>query len=82
MHEARSVEEGVDFADQLLDIERDLDRLLDVACIRAGYGSFGDAGRAVQALPHLREMRLQQRLKYLWIHGGEPFRHHTRSASR
>src|SRR5665213_161242 len=59
VHQARGVEEGVDLVDQLLDVERNLDGLFDIAAVGAGISRSSDAGGLVKPLAHFGEMRLQ-----------------------
>jgi hypothetical protein len=51
MDQARRIEERVHFIDELLDVERDLDSLFDIANVGADLGRLGDARRPLQANP-------------------------------
>lgn len=50
IEQARGIEQCAGLIDQLLDIERDLNRLFRVAGFGAGIGRLGDAGRLLKLL--------------------------------
>jgi hypothetical protein len=65
---AGCIEESVHLVDDLLDIERDLDSLFDIAGHCEGLRRLGDVGSPLKVSPHLREIGLGRDFDNMQLH--------------
>ncbi len=63
------IKERVHLVDQLFDIERDLNTLLDIACVGAGLRRPRNASGMIKSLAHLREIGLDRDFNRMRVHG-------------